>query len=1785
MSTVVYLKNAMLPQAREVLNTEPNTIHALAPIDWNRPFVAFLDGQPVLRAEWELVLEEGHDLAFIDVNALPQGGGGGSKAVLAVVLIAALTYFSGGMAAGLYSGMGGTFVAANAGMVIAGLQVGIIFAGSALINAMLPPPKATSAQQQAALAAASPTYSLGAQGNSARLESAITEHFGRHIAFPDFGSQPYQEFANNQQYLYQLLVIGRGQYAIESVRIEDSLVGSFEDISYEVKGPGEAVTLFPVNVVSSIEVAGQQLTCYAGAYTAAGFDVVVTAMAHGLATGMTVFIDFLVDSTAGYLAGGEWIEGHSESTGSGDNDYAYWVDGHFNPVYTVPPVVVAADGSYIVTILDADRFSITASSSVNSSGACNISPWIGGFIASAADTLTNYLGFDFICPKGLYYANDDGSLGQVALHVHAQARLVDSATGAPISGVWFDVVSKVYAGATTTPQANSERVQVTQGRYQVRARRVDVEQTSTRYGHSVTWAGLRCYLHDTRTFGDVTVIAMRMKASNNLSAQASRKVNVIATRKLPIWNGSSWSDLTPTTSIAWALAYACKQVGMTDQQIDLATLLTLDSVWAARGDQFNARFDNFLSFWEAVTKIAQAGRTKPFMQGGVIRFKRDQAQTLPVAMFSMRNISKGSFAIDYLMPTNETADAVDVKYFDQSTWAQAKVQAKLPSSLSVKPAKVELFGVTDRNHAHREGMYQAASNRYRRRMVKFGAEMDGFIPSYGDLIAIQHDMPGWGQSGELAAVNTATNLLRYSGQLDNPVWEKSLGAAVTPNAAMAQDGTMTAALVNFSSSASILRQGVPTTAGLTYTLSFWAKSVIGDPGILCDFGDGMSVPAVLSSNLTNFSFTKTATSSPHIDIAMKGAAQIIISGVQLELGSFATPTIKTVDTAVTQQTLTLSEIPEWGEGTHNIALRRRDGTVSGPYTVLPSIYDGHQVIIGASDFVPYIGDSEERTHYAFGWAETYRTRALILSIKPDGIHKVSIEAVVEDDNVHTAESGVIAPPMVTSQLTGYTSKPVVTGLTARFAFNVKNKAVITWNPSPWADHYLVEMSEGNGAWQRVGETGATNFVATAVYGKNTIVRVAAVGMAKGMWSQTTITVVRPFDVISASYTILPTGIKLKWSVWPEVATYEIRVGGDSWETAVNVASLQASEYMWAMQQAGTLVIRIKAVDVNGNYSSTSRDVNVIVPAPSAPAMTYELAGPDEVLRWSIPTSGFLVDRYEIRHGATWALGTLLSTTKSTSHRRKADFGGDRIYWIAAIDVIGNVGAAGTVTIRIASPGSVPNMRVDVIDNNALIYWGTPLTGSLPIDRYEARKGAAWADAVVIGSNGNSTFTTVFEQQSGIYNYWITAVDSAGNFGIPISVQAMINQPPDYVLRASIDSNFEGGNTNSLSYTDKASDVTVFNGLQATRAIGTGYGSVRGVTGLSNVKDYWEVTVLSGADILIGIGKAAANLNIYVGLDENGYGYWSADGTSRYAGATSAPLGEAWGIGDTIGLAVDLTLGANSIVTFFKNGTQQGPSKIVGVGPWFPMLSLPSASANLLCNFGGTKFAYAPPTGYDGRVNVVDDVSSLLLPINTTESWSEHYTVNGFATPDAQVVAGFPIYINPSLTIGSYTEVIDYGSNLPATNVTVLLSSTVISGTVGISCTISYKLLSGDVWIDGPVGATSMLATNFRYIKVAYTFTATAGANLLRANSLSIKLSIKQRGDNGAGIAAIGGTTVNFGYPFLSADTPTVQPNGSVPLIPVVIYAGGVSPTSFIVRLYNLAGTDVGGSFSWTVKGY
>ena len=218
-------------------------------------------------------------------------------------------------------------------------------------------------------------------------------------------------------------------------------------------------------------------------------------------------------------------------------------------------------------------------------------------------------------------------------------------------------------------------------------------------------------------------------------------------------------------------------------------------------------------------------------------------------------------------------------------------------------------------------------------------------------------------------------------------------------------------------------------------------------------------------------------------------------------------------------------------------------------------------------------------------------------------------------------------------------------------------------------------------------------------------------------------------------------------------------------------------------------------------------------------------------------------------------------------------------------------------------------------------------------------------------------------------------------------------------------------------------------------------------------------------------------------------------------------------------------------------------------------------------------------------NMFVEAGQLIGPVDTSESFATHFTSHGWASPQDQISAGYPLYIEPGLASGSYDETFDYGAVLPSSTITVTVGTTAIAGTVTLNAQIYYKTALGDPWTAAPAGTLSVLATNFRYVRALLTFNATAGANLIALNSLTLKLASKLKTDSGAGTAAIGGSAVSFNVPFLSADTPLVQPDGSTPLIPVVIYSGGPNPTGFTVKLYNTSGADVGGTFSWTARGY
>lgn len=944
-ASVIYADNPFQPaQKRVAAVRRPITIARLAP---RGPVVAVLNGAPVLRAHrgWQRKrVSDGDHLLFVSLP-LGGGGGGGGSNPLQVLLTIGLFAVAPGLATSL------TGIAAGAagaqGIILAGAKLAIQLAGASLINAVFPSPKPEPR------ASASPTYNLQAQGNAARIEQPIPVQYGRMLHYPDLAAQPYWEYAGQEQYLYQLLCLGCGEFAIDDILIEDTPISNFEEITYEVVPPGGDVTLFPTSVVTSVEVSGQELKGRnSGTWSRSGTTITVTQVAHGYAVGQAKYLTF--------------------TTGGGTT------------------------GGYSIATVSADTFTVTVPA-VGTAGACSIDALVGGvagFVASPEATVAHRLAIDLVCPAGLYFRNGDGRLEAHGVSFGVEVQQVDD-LGLPI-GAWMFVLATTITGRSVTPQRFSYPIDLaTPGRYRVRMLRNSPDVDPATHGGILLWVGLRSYMAEPEDRGPITLVAMRMRATNNLSLQASRKIGILATRKVPVWNGTTWSAPVASRSIAWAIADAARNAdygsGLPDANLDLASLLALDAVWTSRGDTFSGRFDAALSWWDAVQRIAGAGRAQCFIQGGVLRTVRDGPQTVPVALFSMRNIKAGSFSIDYLTTSEATADAVTATYWDATTWAPQRVTGRVPGSVAAKPAKMELFGVDNRPQALREATYHAAANRYRRRIVKFETEMEGFIPSFGDLIAVQHDMPGWGQHGEAVAWNALTRIL-----------------------------------------------------------------TISEP--------------------------------------------VTVSGASV------------------------------------VGLRRADGSLSGPWpvTVGATAYD--LVFSQTPDFVPETaGQTKERTHIVFGTASTWQTLAVVARVQPRDLYTVEIECVPEDPSVHTAETGIVAPPIRTSTLPRRAKRPVVTGLFARRVTGETNRAVFGWQAAQGADTYTMDMAEGDDVadpdtgWTRVADTSATQAAISLMFLNRTMVRLRASGILAGLWVYATIGELIP-DMWNSDVTAMYTlDANLMWS--------------------------------------------------------------------------------------------------------------------------------------------------------------------------------------------------------------------------------------------------------------------------------------------------------------------------------------------------------------------------------------------------------------------------------------------------------------------------------------------------------------------------------------------------------------------------------------------------------------------------------------------------------------------------------
>lgn len=163
------------------------------------------------------------------VRATPQGGGGDGKNILATILMLVVTVAAAVFAPMIAGALG--FAEGTTGFLIAKGVIGaaISLTGALLVSSLIPPPAPgdTGLVGQRAL--------LSGVRNQFQPYADIPRVFGTRRIYPLQAARAYTEAQGKDRYLRVLLCVGWGPLKITDIRIGDTPIGNFANVTYEVR--------------------------------------------------------------------------------------------------------------------------------------------------------------------------------------------------------------------------------------------------------------------------------------------------------------------------------------------------------------------------------------------------------------------------------------------------------------------------------------------------------------------------------------------------------------------------------------------------------------------------------------------------------------------------------------------------------------------------------------------------------------------------------------------------------------------------------------------------------------------------------------------------------------------------------------------------------------------------------------------------------------------------------------------------------------------------------------------------------------------------------------------------------------------------------------------------------------------------------------------------------------------------------------------------------------------------------------------------------------------------------------------------------------------------------------------------------------------------------------------------------------------------------------------------------------------------------------------------------------
>ena len=175
-----------------------------------------------------------------------------------------------------------------------------------------------------------------------------------------------------------------------------------------------------------------------------------------------------------------------------------------------------------------------------------------------------------------------------------------------------------------------------------------------------------------------------------------------------------------------------------------------------------------------------------------------------------------------------------------------------------------------------------------------------------------------------------------------------------------------------------------------------------------------------------------------------------------------------------------------------------------------------------------------------------------------------------------------------------------------------------------------------------------------------------------------------------------------------------------------------------------------------------------------------------VLNWTAPTptapsfADLDIEQYEIKSGS-WSTGTSLGKIKGTSFKVGTIPTGttSQIFSIKAFDADGNQSVNPTqISLAVTAPSAPQNGTGTFSDDNLILKWDVPASGSYAIEEYEVYQGNISASNL-LGKSKSTTFQLPVNFNSN-QTFNIRAVDIAGNLGtsLAFTVNFALAQAPN-----------------------------------------------------------------------------------------------------------------------------------------------------------------------------------------------------------------------------------------------------------------------------------------------------------------------------------------------------------------------------------------------------------------------